>query len=157
MTTAADGSTITRKAFQHQINQLGHALLTQGVKTGDRVAVQVEKSPQAFALYCAVVKIGAVFLPLNTGYTISELDYFIGDAEPSVVVADPAIADNLAAQINRSEISFLTLDENGAGSLMDMADGQSTNLDPTPRGEDDCRHSLYIRHNRPVKRHNAQP
>ena len=141
--TTGDGATITRNAFQHQMNQLGHALLAQGVQPGDRVAVQVEKSPQAFALYCAVVKIGAVFLPLNTGYTISELDYFIGDAEPSVVVADPAIADNLATQINRPEISFLTLDENGTGSLMDMANAQPTNLDPTPRGEDDLAAILY--------------
>ena len=67
------------------------------VKPGDRVAVQVEKSVPALILYLATVRAGAVFLPLNTAYTLNELDYFIGDAEPSLVVCDPSKADGIAA------------------------------------------------------------
>ena len=51
--------------------------------------MQVEKSPEALLLYLACVQAGAVFLPLNTAYTLAELAYFIGDAEPAVVVCSP--------------------------------------------------------------------
>ena len=60
-----------------------------GVKPGDRVAVQVEKTPEAVALYLACLRAGAVYLPLNTAYTIAELDYFVGDAEPALFVSAP--------------------------------------------------------------------
>ncbi len=63
-----------------------------GVEPGDRVAVQVEKTVENFLLYLAVLRAGAVYLPLNTAYTLAELDYFIGDAEPKLVVCDPAKA-----------------------------------------------------------------
>ena len=56
---------------------------SQGVAPGDRVAVQVEKSPEVIFLYLACLRAGAVYLPLNTGYTLAELDYFFGDAEPA--------------------------------------------------------------------------
>ena len=74
-----------------------NTLVALGVKPGDRVAVQVEKSPEALLLYLGCVRTGAVFLPLNTAYTATELDYFIGDAEPSLLVCDPAKREALAA------------------------------------------------------------
>ena len=61
-------------------------------KPGDRVAVQIEKSVEALVLYLATVRAGAVYLPLNTAYTLHELEYFLGDAEPSLVVCDPSQA-----------------------------------------------------------------
>ncbi|MBV8427535.1 MAG: AMP-binding protein, partial [Hyphomicrobiales bacterium] len=70
--------------------RFAHALAALGVVPGDRVAVQVEKSPEALLLYLGCVRAGAVFLPLNTAYTTAELEYFIGDAEPSLIVGDPA-------------------------------------------------------------------
>src|SRR5690349_8570535 len=60
-----------------------------GVRAGDRVAVQVEKSPEALLLYLATVRAGAVFLPLNTAYTPTEVSYFLSDAAPALFVADP--------------------------------------------------------------------
>ena len=65
---------------------------TRGVKPGDRVAAQTEKSVPGLVLYLATVRAGAVYLPLNTAYTLNELEYFITDAEPSLVVCDPAKA-----------------------------------------------------------------
>ncbi len=62
--------------------QLAAKLIALGVEAGDRVAVQVEKSPEALILYLACIRAGAVYLPLNSAYTLAELDYFIGDAEP---------------------------------------------------------------------------
>src|SRR4051812_2345563 len=69
--------------------QIANVLVARGVKPGDRIAVQVEKTPENLLLYLAALRAGAVYLPLNTAYTLAELDYFIGDAEPSLIVCDP--------------------------------------------------------------------
>ncbi|MEQ1516856.1 MAG: AMP-binding protein, partial [Usitatibacteraceae bacterium] len=63
-----------------------HAL---GVMPGDRVAVQVEKSPEALFLYLACLQSGAAYLPLNSAYQEGEIDYFLADAAPKVVVHQP--------------------------------------------------------------------
>ena len=76
---------------------MANVLVARGVKPGDRVAAQTEKSVPALVLYLATVRAGAVYLPLNTAYTLNELDYFIGDAEPSLVVCDPAKAEGIGA------------------------------------------------------------
>ena len=95
-----------------QVNQLAQVLMTQKVAPGDRVMVQVEKSPENLALYLAALKVGAVFVPLNTAYTEAELDYFIDDAKPRLFIG---------AQ-ERSGVTSLTLDDQGGGSLMHAAE-----------------------------------
>ncbi|MFI4974722.1 MAG: AMP-binding protein [Caulobacterales bacterium] len=72
-------------------------LAAKGVKPGDRVAVQAAKSPPAVMLYLAILRIGAVYLPLNTAYTASEIEYFVQDAEPVLFVTDPAALAREAA------------------------------------------------------------
>ena len=62
---------------------------------GDRISVQVAKTPQALCLYLACLRGGFVFHPLNTGYKAGELEYFFADAEPAVVVCDSANLDML--------------------------------------------------------------
>jgi malonyl-CoA/methylmalonyl-CoA synthetase len=100
-----------------------NALAALGVKPGDRVAVQVEKSAANLILYLATIRAGAVFLPLNTAYTLAELAYFIGDAEPSLIVCDPA---TLAGVVGiAGSIPVQTLDGAGQGSLADLAAGQA--------------------------------
>lgn len=74
-----DGRQITADGFYRLTARLAHALREAGVAPGDRVAVQVAKSPEALAVYAATVALGAVFLPLNTAYTASEVDYFLGE------------------------------------------------------------------------------
>lgn len=69
--------------------RFAHYLVNSGVKPGDRVAVQVPKSIEALVLYMAVVRAGAVFLPLNTAYTKGEVRYFLEDAQPALFVCDP--------------------------------------------------------------------
>src|SRR5690606_3028730 len=76
--------------------RMANALVARGVEPGDRVAVQVEKSTEAIMLYLACVRTGAVYLPLNTAYTLAELDYFVSDAEPRVVVVSPQAAEAVA-------------------------------------------------------------
>lgn len=77
-----DGRTWTYGDMLRCSGQIASTLGDLGVVPGDRVAVQVEKSAEALMLYLACIRCGAVYLPLNTAYTLAELDYFIGDAEP---------------------------------------------------------------------------
>ena len=85
-----DGSRISYADLIARAGQIANVLVARGVKPGDRVAAQTEKSVSGLVLYLATVRAGAVYLPLNTAYTLNELDYFITDAEPSLVVCDPS-------------------------------------------------------------------
>ena len=78
----SDGRDFSYAEFWALSGRIAQALADSGIEKGDRIAVQVEKSPEAIALYLACARAGAVFLPLNTAYTLAELDYFLGDAEP---------------------------------------------------------------------------
>ncbi len=123
--------------------QLANALVTCGVEPGDRVAVQVEKSPEALMLYLACVRAGAVYLPLNTAYTLTELDYFLGDAEPRLVICDPAAKEKLQSIAAQRSAVVETLDPSGEGSLMDLARSQSETFADVARGPDDLAAILY--------------
>ncbi len=123
--------------------RMANALVSLGVKPGDRVAAQVEKSVQAIILYLATARAGAVFLPLNTGYTPAEIDYFIGDATPAVFVCDPAKADALADAADRAGARIVTLDAKGQGSLTDAAADAPAGFATVPRDSDDLAALLY--------------
>lgn len=96
--------------------RFAHVLAHHGVKPGDRVAVQVEKSPNALCLYLACLRMGAVYLPLNTGYTPAELAYFVGDAEPRLFVCATKNLEKIAAALPLQ--AFLTLDDDGEGGSL---------------------------------------
>ena len=105
----------------------------RGVKPGDRVAVQVEKSAEAIVLYLACLRAGAVYLPLNTAYTLAELEYFIGDAEPRVVVCATREAGRPVPGRRKLGVAAVeTLGTNGDGTLLDLAGAHPTNS-PTCR------------------------
>lgn len=116
-----DGAIDTYADLQAHTARYAHALRALGVKVGDRVAVQVEKSPENLYLYLATIRAGAVFLPLNTAYTLNELDYFIGDAGPSLVVCDPQVEEGVSGLVDALDARVATLDANGEGSLADIA------------------------------------
>ena len=125
--------------------RLANALVQRGVKPGDRVAAQVEKSAEAIVLYLACVRAGAIWLPLNTAYTLPELEYFIGDAEPALVVCDPAQADAVGALAARLGVGTVeTLGADGrSGSLLQLAEGLSPLFEDVGRGADDAAAILY--------------
>ncbi len=79
---------MTYGALRAHVACAAGALLDQGVAPGDRVLCQIEKSPSALILYLATVIAGAVFVPLNTGYTPAELEYFLDDAAPTLLILD---------------------------------------------------------------------
>jgi malonyl-CoA/methylmalonyl-CoA synthetase len=95
------------------------ALCDLGLKRGDRVAVQVEKSPQSLFLYLACLRAGLVYLPLNTAYRLAEVAYFLSDAEPSLVVcsrpAEKGVRELVHSRGLRADV--LTLDNDGNGTL----------------------------------------
>ncbi len=84
-----DGQTLSYGDMLDRTAQLANALVLAGVEPGDRVAVQVEKSVENFLLYLATLRAGAVYLPLNTAYTLPELEYYFGDAKPALIVCAP--------------------------------------------------------------------
>jgi malonyl-CoA/methylmalonyl-CoA synthetase len=139
--TLADGSEISYGELAVLAGRIARRLDETGVALGDRVVVQVEKSHVAFALYLACLQRGAVFVPLNTGYTMQEVGYFIGDAEPRLVVCAPDRLDAVRAAAEPAQPAILTLDETGHGSLTD-APGAPL-LDVIARGPDDLAAILY--------------
>jgi malonyl-CoA/methylmalonyl-CoA synthetase len=119
-----------------------HALKAAGALPGDRVVVQTEKSVETVLLYLGALRAGLVYVPLNTAYTPAELAYFTGDAEPAVLVCDPARAEALAAVAGTARL--LTLDANGQGTLAEtVAAVQPMPFETVARGTDDLAAILY--------------
>src|ERR1700750_2100280 len=138
-----DGQRISYGDLIARAGQFANVLVARGVKPGDRVAVQIEKSVENLVLYLATVQAGGVYLPLNTAYTLNELDYFISDAEPSLVVCDPSKADGIKTIAAKVGAKVETLDSHGVGSLTEAADKAPTDLKTVMRGNDDLAAILY--------------
>src|SRR5215470_15104051 len=138
-----DGTRITYADLIARAGQMANVLVSRGVKVGDRVAAQTEKSVPALVLYLATVRAGAVYLPLNTAYTLNELEYFIGDAEPSLVVCDPAKAEGISKIAAKVGARVETLGANGKGSLTEAAAKASSAFTTVPRENDDLAAILY--------------
>ena len=127
----------------------GTAMLANLIESLDlppasRVAVQVEKSVEALMLYLAVLRAGHVFLPLNTAYQAAELTYFIGNAEPALVVCSGkhfGWISKLAFAAGTKNV--LTLDDDRSGTLLDRASFHSDRHTPVQRSADDLAAILY--------------
>lgn len=142
--TLASGKVYTYRDLLAESGRLANTLVTLGVKPGDRVAVQIDKSPEAVFLYVACLRAGAAFLPLNTAYTLTELDYFVGDAEPAVIVCRPQIHAEVAALGARHKVLVCeTLGGDGKGTLIDKAAGAGSAFDDVVRKPDDLAAILY--------------
>nr|WP_111298449.1 malonyl-CoA synthase [Paracoccus saliphilus] len=137
-----DQADISFARMRDMVERLAGALTALGVAPGDRVAVQVEKSPEAIALYLAVLQVGAIFLPLNTAYTGAEIDYFIGDAAPRLFVCDPAQAQAHAHRASAT-LAVETLGAFADGSLMERAAQAEPRADRHPCAPQDRAAILY--------------
>lgn len=138
-----DGTGIAGQCFLAMVARAAHALRAEGVQPGDRIAVQIAKSPEALAVYGASVALGAVFLPLNTAYTADELGYFLGNATPRVFLCDPARQSALAGIADQHPARLLTLDGAGQGTLADRMAAMPDHIEPVSCGPDDLAAILY--------------
>lgn len=119
------------------------AFTDMGLVAGDRVAVQIEKSPQALAVYAACVQAGLVFLPLNTAYTADEVTYFVENSGAGIVLGDDNKCSALEPIAKSCGARLETLNANGSGSFADKAAGFPTVFDTVPREAGDLAAFLY--------------
>lgn len=139
----ADGTCVSYGEIDARSGRLAGLLENLGVVPGDRVLVQVGKSPEAVVLYLACLRAGAIFLPLNTAYTAREVEYFLGDAEPRLVVCDPRAEAELAPLAQQVNAMLLTLDTVGGGTLMGLDQEAPASDLVVPRAGDDLAAILY--------------
>lgn len=138
-----NGQVITYQDFLAMSAQIANVTNQIGLKPGDRVAVQVEKSPEALAIYAACVQAGLVFLPLNTDYTVDELSYFIKNSGASLIVCDQKNEKNLSGLAKSLNAQTKTLNANGRGTIMDMAEVMPARFATVDRKGDDLAALLY--------------
>ncbi len=98
-----------------------------GVQKASRVLVQVEKSAEAVLLYLACLRLGAIFVPLNTGYTQSEVAYFFENSEPDLCVCDPAKKNMFNAIADKKQV--MTLGKNQDGDFWDQVQSINREVD----------------------------
>ena len=116
------GTRLRYADLERETGRIAACLQSLGLKKGDRVAVQVEKSPRALFLYLGCLRAGLVYLPLNPAYPEAELDYFLGDAEPALLVCRPESRGKLEALASHRRVgAVLDLDRDGEGTLTDAA------------------------------------
>jgi malonyl-CoA/methylmalonyl-CoA synthetase len=141
----ADGTApLTYAELASAVSRYANALAVLGVEPGDRVTVQVEKSVANVLLYLAVMKAGAVYQPLNTAYTDAEVDYFVGDAQPKLIVCDPARQAEMRALADRHKLfAVVNLDCRGEGSLAQLAAQMDDQHETAPRSGTDLAGLLY--------------
>jgi malonyl-CoA/methylmalonyl-CoA synthetase len=123
---------------------MAHALRKLGVRKGDRVAVQTQKSVEAMMLYLASLRVGAVFVPLNTAYQAGEMAHFVSDSKPTVVVCDAANESWLKPLCTEHGVGHLmTLNANRTGSLLDLAAKQARTFTTVVSKPNDIAAILY--------------
>ncbi len=142
--TTPEGKTYSYADALTRTGRIAGALKQLGVQPGDRVAVQVDKSPEAILLYLATLRIGGVYLPLNTGYTADEIGYFLGDAEPALFVCQPVALEAAKAIAAETKCPCVrTLGTDAEGSLMDDVEKADAFDGIEQRAEDDLAAILY--------------
>ncbi len=144
--TAPDGTPLhySWRDLDRASARMANLLVSLALPEGSRVAVQVEKSVEAMILYLATLRAGYVFLPLNTAYQSAEIEYFIGNAEPAVVVCTPANfgwVSKIAFTAGTQHV--FTLGEDRNGSLLERAAHQGDEHVPAARSAGDLAAILY--------------
>jgi malonyl-CoA/methylmalonyl-CoA synthetase len=138
-----DGHVVSYGDIDALSARFANVLTSSGAQPGDRVAVQIEKSAEAVALYLACLRAGLVYLPLNSAYRDDELEYFFTDAEARIAVGDPTSTQCASVAAKCNIATYLTLGIKGDGSLADAAQSASPTHQPVPRTADDLAAILY--------------
>ena len=139
-----DGSRVSYAELDARSAQLANFLTGLGLAKGDRVTAQIDKSPEGLYLYLGCIRAGFVFHPLNTAYQKSELDYFVGNAEPALIICSQpylSVMTELAATHGVPHVYSLEAD--GSGSLMAAAADSGREFDTVHNDADDMAALLY--------------
>ena len=138
-----DGQSLTYDDFLQLAAQYAGAFTDMGLVAGDRVGVQIEKSPQALAVYAACTQAGLVFLPLNTAYTADEVTYFVENSGAGIVLGDETKRSALAPIARSCGAQLETLNADGSGSFAGKAHAFPTTFNTVTRNIDDLAAFLY--------------
>ncbi len=138
-----DGEVITHSQFLQSVSRYAHLFVQLGLQPGERVAVQIAKSPQALMVYAACVQSGVVFLPLNPAYTAEEVSYFINDSGARLVLCDERSLESIKAIAHSASALIETLNADGSGSFTQKTLSLPGTFDTVSRSEDDLAAFLY--------------
>lgn len=139
-----EGDEYTYADLLSESARMANYLIDLGAKSGDRVTVQLEKSPQVLFLYLACLRAGLVYHPLNTAYQTSELEYFLGDARPHIVVCSAGSHELFSSLAQKNAVAYvLSLDADNSGTLVDGASGYSDAFETVVCKPDDMAALLY--------------
>lgn len=142
--TLPDGHSLTYGDLDRRSAAMATVMIEGGAEPGDRVVVQVDKSPDAVALYFACLRAGLIYIPLNTAYTGEEVGFFLGDAGAKIFVCPPDLAAKLKPVAGIAAVErMLTLSHDGAGTLAAAADEIKPNREVVERAADDIACMLY--------------
>ncbi|PQA87435.1 AMP-binding protein [Hyphococcus luteus] len=142
--TLPDGRSLSYGEMDARSAQMAGALRALGASPGDRIVMQVDKSPKNIALYLGAMRAGLVYVPLNTAYTAEEVRYFLEDAAPKIFVCTRESHDQLAHVAKEAGVDHvLTLTADGAGTLCDAAFAAKPDETIVPRAETDLAVILY--------------
>ena len=140
----ADGTGWTRRQLFDRVGRYAAVLQSLGLQAGDRLCLQIEKSAETVALTLGAVQAGVIFNPLNTAYTTAEISYFIGDAEPKLLVCDPSKREALSKAAEKAGVTHVeTLGADGRGTLSTLADLAKPMSGAVARSADDIAAILY--------------
>ena len=137
------GGTLTYANFLKMAAQYAGLLTQMDLKKGDRVAVQIEKSPQALAVYAACAQAGLIFLPLNTAYTADEITYFVENSGAAIVLGNEKMRKGLEPIAAACQARLETLNADGTGSFAQKAASFPTTFNTVSCDDDDLAAFLY--------------
>jgi malonyl-CoA/methylmalonyl-CoA synthetase len=140
----SDATGLTYGALLERSARAANALVALGVKPGDRVAARVDKSTDLIVLALACFRAGAVLLPLNTAYTLAELEYFLGDAQPVLTVCRPDSFETVRALAHKLGLPAVeSLGVAHDGTFAQRIAAASAEFETVPRASDDLAAILY--------------
>jgi len=138
-----NGQIITYRKFLLKSAKIANTLTEMGLKPGDCVAIQVEKSPEMLNIYAACAQAGLVFLPLNPSYTVDELKYFIENSEARLIICDQKNKKDLKIIAKDLNILIETLNNNSTGSIIDKTNSAPEYFKTVARSKTDLAALLY--------------
>ena len=139
-----DATELTYGELFKRSAQAANALVAFGIKPGDRVAAQIEKSTDVIVVALACLRAGAVLLPLNAAYTLAELEYFLGDAEPALTLSRPDRLEPMRALAQKLNLrSVESLGVKNDGTFAEAIAVAPAEFETTPRASGDLAAILY--------------